>query len=1187
MAQGGAAFLTFLAHNFESALDRKMPQMEIRFKDLSIVASVKTNNREASALPSLWNSIKQFVTRNHVTEKQILTRVNVVFKPGTMTLVLGQPGSGKTSLLKTLSGQFPMTKNVSMAGDISYNGLAWEYLLPKLPQLAAYVPQKDEHFASLTVHETLEFAHTCCVEELASQRGKVLLSQGSPQQNEAAWQTACALHAYYPDVVVEQLGLQACRNTAIGDGLNRGVSGGERRRVTTGEMEFGMKYVTFMDEISTGLDSAVTFDIVSTQRDIAKKLHKTVVMALLQPAPEVFELFDNVLLLNNGEVLYNGPRGQVLPYFQTLGFECPPDRDVADFLLDLATDQQQQYEVVKTDSRLSRKTPRLASDFAKVFRRSTIHQATLRALDRSWDIELLHDAKQHIATMPEFRRTFWNSTMGLIRRHLTISFRNRSFIFVRAFMAVGGGIVFGSAFFKGDLGNVQVALGILYQSTIYLAMGQSSELASFITARALYYKHRRANFYRSSSFVIASLVAVMPTIVGEGIVFGSLIYWMCGFVAEVGHFLFFLVCMVLTSSALCSWFLAVAAVSPNLNIAESISTFSDLFFCVFAGFVVPRTQIPSFLAWVYWVNPVSWCLRSVAVSQYRSPRFDKCIYDGADYCTQFNMTVGEYLLSQYDVPAGKEWIWVGVIYLIFANAVFITLAGFILEHKRYDISNAHTPEEAHHQGRNDKNQIASRQKRLRDETEFYTVFASARSTSNTPVLQSSSDDFQVVDVGEEQTSFTPVSLAFKNLWYSVTQKSESIDLLKGISGYALPGTMTALMGSSGAGKTTLLDVIAGRKTGGSIRGDILLNGYPATELAIRRCTGYCEQQDSHTDGVTIREALVFSAFLRQPSNVSTNAKLASVEECLTLLDMTSIADQMVRGRTQEQVKRLTIGVELVAQPSILFLDEPTSGLDARSAKMVMNGVRKVANSGRTVLCTIHQPSSEVFFLFDSLLLLKHGGEMVFFGELENIPPDLRACGHLIDYFEDIPTAPRLPAGQNPATWMLECIGAGVGTNENRANVDFIDYFRGSQQHQTLQSDLDWPGIGKPVPKQQSELVFTKKRASNSMMQFRLLLTRFLTIYWRSSSYNLTRIVISLGFGLVFGLVLVGGEYSTYQGINSAVGMILMTTLYLGNASFYGALPFTAQERASFYRERAAQTYNVLWYFVAATVTEIP
>ncbi|KAE8951022.1 hypothetical protein PR001_g33906, partial [Phytophthora rubi] len=181
----------------------------------------------------------------------------------------------------------------------------------------------------------------------------------------------------------------------------------------------------------------------------------------------------------------------------------------------------------------------------------------------------------------------------------------------------------------------------------------------------------------------------------------------------------------------------------------------------------------------------------------------------------------------------------------------------------------------------------------------------------------------------------------------------------------------------------------------------------------------------------IREALTFSAFLRQDADIPDSLKYDSVNECLDLLDLNTIADQIIRGSSVEQKKRLTIGVELAAQPSVLFLDEPTSGLDARSAKLIMDGVRKVADTGRTILCTIHQPSAEVFGVFDSLLLLKRGGETVFAGELgEN-------ASEMIKYFESIDGVTKLKEDYNPATWMLEVIGAGVG-NDNGSRTDFVE-----------------------------------------------------------------------------------------------------------------------------------------------------
>ncbi|KAG6965831.1 hypothetical protein JG688_00007020 [Phytophthora aleatoria] len=611
-------------------------------------------------------------------------------------------------------------------------------------------------------------------------------------------------------------------------------------------------------------------------------------------------------------------------------------------------------------------------------------------------------------------------------------------------------------------------MGIVYQTSIFLSVGQSSEIPTFIAAREIYYKQRRASFYRTSSFVIAYLTAFLSVVVCECVGFGSLVYWMCGFAAEMGPFVVFLLGMILSSMALSSSFVVLSVLSPNLDVAQPLATLSNVIFSVFAGFVVPLAQFPDYFSWLYWLNPVTWCVRSVIVSQYRSSSFEVCMYGDENYCERFNNTMGEYLLSQYDVPSNEVWVWGGMVYLAVVVVLFVAAASYMLEHIRFDAPMATNDVTSSNIKRSPKKEVKQLEQQYSNagNVDYYFKIGSAAASSIIFVSDTA--------IHDEKKPFEPVTLAFTNLWYSVKTEHASIDLLKDVSGYALPGTMTALMGSSDAGKTTLMDVIAGRKTGGSIRGEIMLNGFLATERAIRRCTGYCEQQDTHSEGSTIREALTFSALLRQDSNISLEAKRESVEECLDLLGLRSIADQVIRGRSQEQMKRLTIGVELAAQPSVLFLDEPTSGLDAHSAKIIMDGVRKVANTGRTVVCTIHQPSSDIFFLFDSLLVLKRGGEMVFFGNLVAPCPDPRECGHLIDYFESIPGVPRLPE-----------------------------------------------------------------------------------------------------------------DYTSYQGINSAVGVILMTTLCQGNISFNSVLPFTTRERASFYRERNAQTYNVFWYVVGSTLVEIP
>ncbi|RAW22981.1 Pleiotropic drug resistance protein 1 [Phytophthora cactorum] len=1136
MARGPLALHEHVASRLETSLGKALPQMEVRFKDVSISADIVV--KDASDL-----------------EVQLPTLPNEMMKTLHVWNRHASAGSGKSSLMKLLSGRFPKDKSVSIEGEVAYNGTSTEELHNRLPQLVSYVPQRDKHYPELTVKETLEFAHAACGGEL-SERDASHLVNGTPDENAEALKAAQALAKHYPDVVIQQLGLENCQNTIVGDAMLRGVSGGERKRVTTGELSFGNKYVMMMDEISTGLDSAATFDIITTQRSLAKKFHKTVVISLLQPSPEVFALFDDVMILNGGHLMYHGPCKEALGYFETLGFKCPPSRDVADFLLDIGTNKQYQYEV-----KLERggAIPRTPSEFADAFKLSTIYSQTLRELEDSVNSSLVEDMKTHMMTHPEFSQSFWASTSLLMKRQLTITKRETTALIGRLIMNTIIALLCSSVYYQFDLTDFQVAMGIMFEAILNLSIGQAAQIPTVMAARDVFYKQRGANFFRTASYVLSNFVNQAPPIILESVIFGTIIYWMCGFVSSFWSFLIFLVVLCLTNLALAAFFFFLASASPNLNVANPISSVAVLYICVFAGYTITKDQIPDYLIWLYWGNPIAWGIRALAVSQYTHSRFDTCVYNGFDYCAQYGMKMGEYSLSTYEVPSDKFWLWYGMVFMVATYVFFLFLSCIALEYHRFE-----RPE----------NVVLTTQTNTKA-SDSYTITRTPRGS------QKPHESVISVDHAREKY-FVPVTVAFKDLWYTVpdpTNPKKIIDLLKGISGYALPGTITALMGSSGAGKTTLMDVIAGRKTGGQIRGQILLNGHPATDLAIRRSTGYCEQMDIHSESSTIREALTFSAFLRQGADVPDSHKYDSVNECLDLLDLNLIADQIIRGSSVEQMKRLTIGVELAAQPSVLFLDEPTSGLDARSAKLIMDGVRKVADTGRTIVCTIHQPSSEVFSVFDSLLLLKRGGETVFAGDLgEN-------AREMIEYFESIEGVTKLETDYNPATWMLEVIGAGVG-NSNGDQTDFVETFKASAHFKRLQSSLDREGVTRPSPSLPA-LEFSDKRAASELTQAKFLLKRFCDLYWRTPSFNLTRFAISLGMGLAYGITYVGAEYKSYSGVNSGMGMVYMITSFIGLISFNGLIPVAYEERAVFYRERASQTYNAFWYFFGLGAMEIP
>ncbi|WJZ94697.1 hypothetical protein VitviT2T_013532 [Vitis vinifera] len=439
--------------------------------------------------------------------------------------------------------------------------------------------------------------------------------------------------------------------------------------------------------------------------------------------------------------------------------------------------------------------------------------------------------------------------------------------------------------------------------------------------------------------------------------------------------------------------------------------------------------------------------------------------------------------------------------------------------------------------------------------------------------------------------FQPHSITFDDIRYSVDMPEEMksqgaledrLELLKGVSGAFRPGVLTALMGVSGAGKTTLMDVLAGRKTGGYIEGNITISGYPKKQETFARISGYCEQNDIHSPHVTVHESLLYSAWLRLPSDVNSETRKMFIEEVMELVELTPLRDALVglpgvNGLSTEQRKRLTIAVELVANPSIIFMDEPTSGLDARAAAIVMRTVRNTVDTGRTVVCTIHQPSIDIFEAFDELLLMKRGGQEIYVGTLG------RHSSHLINYFEGIEGVSKIKDGYNPATWMLEVT---TGAQEGTLGVDFTEIYKNSdlyRRNKDLIKELSQPAPGT------KDLYFATQYSQPFFTQFLACLWKQRWSYWRNPPYTAVRFLFTTFIALMFGTMFwdLGTERTRQQDLLNAMGSMYAAVLFLGVQNAQSVQPVVVVERTVFYRERAAGMYSALPYAFGQALVEIP
>jgi len=1130
-------------------------EVDMAFENLSYTVDVKKTSLGIQTVGNQFSAIYKNLSRTVRglgAEKQqvkVLNNVSGAFAAGTTTLVLGPPGCGVTTLFKALSGRIDTDKNRVVQGKLSYSGYSPEEVHVK--KLSNYIDQVDTHLPVLTVRETLEFAFQC----YGGPKVDTMLAGAKPGSLDSNGELANALNDY-PNFIVEHFGLNNCADTIVGNELLRGVSGGEKKRVTTTEFLMGRRPLVFADQISTGLDSAATFDISRRFCQAARDMRLTYVVALLQPPPEVYDLFDEVMILAEGNIVYHGARNDVLPYFESIGFTCPDDTDVAEFCQEVTLDVGRKYanrkDYPKSVTALVQAW--LSSPYSEPKRSQTAEFLSNRVESPVRDFE--YDISRPVY------ETSWAQDLKLVTaRQFKLVNRDMEFIQARLGQAVFMGVLLGTVFLKrsADIGPQNPAAisqryGIMFMSVVIGMLSGMAGMPVVLTQRPVMYKHRDSYLFRISNYVLSELITVIPITIVETIVFSLLVFFLTAIVPidapdVVEQFFKFTFFLFTINVAFSTFLRFIGALSQTPEGAQVNAGMFIALAVLCSGFMITQNNIPDYFIWIYWINPLAWGIRGMVLTVFTS-----------DAWSTNQQTVALEMFAFETFREQEEaYVW-GALGI---EAVYLVLGmlGSYYVYTRMRVgataSNAADEQELSH---------------IEEEEDNATVKIPMGREQSMTVLEQ---------------SFTRINLQFKNLSYIVPDpknKKEKLQLLHSISGFAKAGTMTALMGSSGAGKTTLMDVIAGRKTGGTIEGEILVNGRIKEDVSFSRITGYVEQMDIHSPRSTVYEAMLFSAMLRQPAEVSEQEKREFVDAVIDTLELNDIRDRQIGSKTEgglstEQAKRLTIGVELAANPSVLFCDEPTSGLDSRAAHVVMKSIRRVAESGRTVVCTIHQPSKDIFEQFDKLLLLRRGGHTVYFGDLGH------KSEHLLNYLQAIPGTKPFPNPRyNPANYMLEVIGAGVAAANTKA-PDYAEVYKTSALAKTNEAELS--SMIEDNLATMDMVTFKHKRAASYPLQQRLLLEKFFVSFWRCPSYNFVRILVYIVMALLFGFALFQLEMEDTASLQSLMGLLFLSTLFMGIININTTIPILTSERAPFYRERAAKMYGVVPYVIAYSIAEVP
>ncbi|MED6182883.1 drug-responsive transcription factor pdr3 [Stylosanthes scabra] len=1115
----------------------KLPTVEVRYQNLTVEAECQVV--KGKPIPTLWNTLmgwiidasKLSILRSQNTRISIIKDASGIIKPGRMTLLLGPPGSGKTTLLLALAGK--LDHSLKVQGKISYNGHTLDEFIPQ--KSSAYVSQYDLHIPEMTVRETLDFSARC--QGVGSK--DELLKEVSRREKEAGIMPDPDLDAYMKatsvkglkstlqtDYILKILGLDICADTLVGDPVRRGISGGQKKRLTTGEMIVGPTRALFMDEISNGLDSSTTFQIISCLQHMVHITDATALISLLQPAPETFDLFDDIILMAEGKIVYHGPRDGIVDFFEDCGFKCPQRKGTADFLQEVISrkDQAQYWSREEPYSYVT------VEQFIEKFKCSSYGKKLNEEISKPFDKSQSH---KNALAFRKYSLTKWEMFKACIMREFLLMKRN-SFVYVfkstqLVIVASIGMTVFIRTRMPVDSLHGNYFMGSLFYSLIILLVDGIPELSMTVSRLSVFYKQKELCFYPAWAYSIPSAILKIPLSLLESFIWTALTYYVIGYSPEIGRFFRqFLLLFILHMSAI-SMFRFIASVFQNVVTATTAGTLTILYVLLFGGFILPKPYMPSWLRWGFWISPLSYGELAVTVNEFLAPRWQKMSTN--------TTTLGRQILENRGLNFDGYFYWISIGALLGFTVLFNTAFTLILTFvKAPSRSRALISSDKHSE--------------LQGSQENKGSFAGDR----TPV-ESIAEPSIGQHSGGMVLPFQPLTVTFRDVQYYVDTPMEMRN--RGFS----------------QKKLQLLR---------DITGDIRIGGYPKVQETFARISGYCEQNDIHSPNITVEESVTFSAWLRLPPEIDAITKSEFVKEVLHTIELDGIKDSLiglpnVSGLSTEQRKRLTIAIELVANPSIIFMDEPTSGLDARAAAVVMRAVKNVVGTGRTVTCTIHQPSIDIFEAFDELILMKTGGRIIYSGPLG------QHSSRVIEYFERIPGVPKIKDNYNPSTWMLEVTS---GSAEVELGVDFAQIYREStlyEQNKELVEQLSSPAPGS------KDLYFPSHFPQNGWEQFKACLWKQHLSYWRNPSYNLMRIFFVIAASFLFGILFwkKGNNIHSQQDLFNIFGSMFMAVIFFGINNGSTVLPVVATERTVLYREKYAGMYSPWAYSFAQVIIEVP
>ena len=1130
--------------------------------------------------PDLYHLICRFIPalsfNKHQALRTLTNDFTGVVRDGEMMLVLGRPGSGCTTFLKAIANK--RDEFAFVTGDVSYGGISAKKQHAQYRGEVNYNPEDDQHLPTLNVWQTLKFS---------------LLNKTKKR------------HKGEIDIIISALmkmfGISHTAKTLVGNEMVRGISGGERKRTSIAETLATKSTVICWDNSTRGLDASTALDYANSLRIMTDVSARTTLVTLYQAGEQIYELMDKVLVIDEGRMVYQGPANEAKQYFHDLGLHCPERETTADFLTSCTDPVQRVYRAGFEAS-----APKTAEEFERAFRESPNYQKVLKGVEeyekhlestgyvdaREFKQSVKEQQSKRVSQKSSFTVSYWRQILACTRREFWLVWGDKPTLYTKFFIIVANGLILGSLFYgqPNDTSSAFSRGGVAFISILFLGWLQLSELIKAVSGRVVIQRHKEYAFYRPSAVALGRVLADFPQILVMTTCFTIIMYFLGGLDVDVSKFWIYFLFVYVSTFNLTALYRMFAALSPTIDDAVRFAGTAFNLLILYTGYVIAKPQLLNdkiWFGWIYYINPITYAFEGVLTNEFHDrvmpcapsqlipqgsgiePQYQGCAITGA---TPGNPSItGErYLSASYEYTRSHLWRNFGaliaftVLYILVTVVAcelfsFVQGGGGALVFKRG--AKKPSPKAANHL----------------DEEKGGNGGDSSASSGQLQVTssQDSEQDFEKPVDAQPKISKSDSVFTWNDVNFSVPYEGGERQLLDRAYGYAKPGVMIALMGASGAGKTTLLNTLSQRQAMGTVSGQFLVDGRPLGP-EFQRLTGYVEQMDLHDNTATIREAIEFSAILRQERHIPKQKKLEYVDEIIDLLELGEIQDVLLMSLGVEQRKRVTIAVELAAKPSLLFLDEPTSGLDSQSAYSVIRFIQKLARAGHGIICTIHQPSSLLIQQFDMILALNPGGQTFYFGPVGD-------NGSAVNkYFADRGVV--CPPHKNIAEFILETAAKG-GKRKDGRRLNWNSEWRNSEEHKNRLAEIEEIVEERSrVPAAQSSTQHAY--ASPVWLQCTMLTRRIFIQHWRDPSYYYGKLFVAVIIGIFNGFTFwsLGNTIADMQNRMFTSFLILLIPPTVVNA----VVPKFYQNMALWLmRENPSRIYNWFAFSTASVVTEIP